>query len=905
MIRSDTSYQHHTQDRHPPPQTTHAQYYEPEPDYETVVEANARAVDRNTVAMAAAAVAVSRQSPVHVVTNRQSPSPAASRQSSSPAVSNRQSPAPEVHRHSPVASVSRASPAPPARSEVVTMQRSETTEVTTTVQTEVPSIRSIRESWQTKQGTKTVDETDRSVIKPQTPTSPVQEENSMSAFGNAIKMAAIAREKRQEEDKQKEEEKKKEKAVKKSTPPPPAPLKKPAAPPPPPPPGPPPAPPPPTSTPPSSQPPTVRKTQMPPHIQKSLEESRQREDANAAIFAAVARRRNIVENANMKDVADTIESKVQKSKKIQSTVYKSAGGKEVVSPNVKKPPTPPPKAGVVESSVSTTQVVKVEALKMEEKREEVQRPPEEIKSPSASTEPTNFTAMAERARLEYLQKKTGATLERKKKNDDTDEKTEDKDNANSTNKACAPSPMRQEQTRNGGSNGSPRGTSPGVQSPAVGDLATIIAQKAAARQKSYENNGNSNGSVGNGYQNSAALGVNTNSNNKNIVHTSLDSRHSVEIKGATIDSSNTEGSRGGTPTHTTPVSVSKRTQIFESQKVLLKKAPTNTGSKTVYRAEGSRSSESPTILPPPAFGDDSPPPMVPPPPVVSSGLDIIPNGHSRHGQETVGWVINSGRPSDSPSGLQAKLAQRNGSGGGGGAVAVGGQGNVSTMRLLSHEEMEVAPTVADVVEVDFIPPPPLFDSPEMNAIVNTPSQPHQHQQHEDAVSMVSSLSTLSTLSSNEQDGPGAASPHVHHRSSSYTINPEPELDAGAPPPPPGFDDILSPPTDIGGEGADFIPPPMGFDVAPPQDLPPATSLRQAIRRKAYQEKAIEAWTSADVCEWLESLQLGQLSGHFSKRAITGQQLMNMGRNELIAIGVTEVSDRMNIERAIKRAIMRR
>ena len=907
-----------------PPRT---QYYEPEPDYDTVYEANTRQQIRN--------------------------------QNQMPEVVNRQ------HQQS------------------VQEDRS-------FVETDVPSVHSIRESWKSKD---TSSDSKKVPSSPQ-PTSVNQEENVMSAFGNAIKVAAESREKRRME--QEDEEMR----IKAAPPPPPLPAAKRS--PPTPPPGPPPPPLPATS---ETPPLALKKSHVPPQVQKSFEENRQREDTHAAILAAVARRRNMVESADMVQVADSIETRVQRAKKLQSTVYKSDKGKEVTSPtsavkptpllstearteklnqSPKPPPrtptvtaatasvaaTPPKTKTTVESSVKTTEVVKSKAVEMEDKPEKMQRPPEEVKSPAGgavsspvpdtrvgpsqessiattevrSTDPTNFTAMAERARQEWLMKKSGQTLERKKKQeskpDETNEEEkkkeeDDADNNNVTKSKGRAPPIPVRQDHSGNRSGNNQRDSPSQST--VGDLASIIAQKALARQKSQEGtvdgkNGNANGSVGNGYQqqqlkstpgqNVAAIGVNTNGNNRNGSLVTR-SRHSVEIQGATIDSSNTEQQLDKSGR-----SVLARTQMFESQKTFSNispnTAPKPAGNRKMYRASELQT-DLPIVLPPPAFGDDMPPPMVPPPPPMEFGmdfkrsdLDIVTNGHSKNGHETVGWIINSNSPKVSQEyAILNKLSHRNGSR----AVDVD-SGDVSALEMVGHEEFEMQPSMAHIVEADFIPPPPLFDSAEMNAVVGFDSIPYSAtSHHEETASLVSSLSTLSTLSSNEQEV-AHSSPGQSYRSS-FASNAPPsgltQSDA-APPPPPGFDDFMSESAPIGYVDMttepehhyeeltsvnDFIPPPMGFDAAPPSDPQPVTSLRNVMKRNGFQEKPIESWSTSDVCEWLDSIQLGELKSNFARNNVTGRQLVQMGRNELISLGVTQVGDRMSIERAIKQAMMNR
>ena len=71
----------------------------------------------------------------------------------------------------------------------------------------------------------------------------------------------------------------------------------------------------------------------------------------------------------------------------------------------------------------------------------------------------------------------------------------------------------------------------------------------------------------------------------------------------------------------------------------------------------------------------------------------------------------------------------------------------------------------------------------------------------------------------------------------------------------------------------------------------------------FRRRPVATWSVSDVTQWLNSL---QMSGHcqsFMAHAVDGSRLMALGRAELIALGVSQVGQRMNLERAIKRAVI--
>ena len=202
------------------------------------------------------------------------------------------------------------------------------------------------------------------------------------------------------------------------------------------------------------------------------------------------------------------------------------------------------------------------------------------------------------------------------------------------------------------------------------------------------------------------------------------------------------------------------------------------------------------------------------------------------------------------------------------------------------------------MSVDIVPPPPVFES----------------SLHEDAVSTVSSVSTLSTLSSTDQDlsaHPDSIAPHLAGRYDVRAAMAADPIPIVPPPPPPEFDGSNSSPITTADE---FIPPPVEFNS------PVVTNLRSVLRETTNQSHSVsypaarskmststpsspvEAWSVQDVLTWLDSLDLAELRPAFSQNNINGQALMQLGRSELIRLGVVQPNQRMTIERAIKQAV---
>ena len=168
------------------------------------------------------------------------------------------------------------------------------------------------------------------------------------------------------------------------------------------------------------------------------------------------------------------------------------------------------------------------------------------------------------------------------------------------------------------------------------------------------------------------------------------------------------------------------------------------------------------------------------------------------------------------------------------------------------------------VHIDIIPPPSSFTA-------GSPASPAGGAPafgQDDSASLVSSVSSLSTLSS--EHGEGALD---NHRNIQDLIAP----------PPPSFGDANDPEA--------FVPP-------PPQFL--ELDANANLSKSSFTSRPVATWSCGDVCSWLDSLGLTQYRDTFANGKVTGKQLVNMGRNEFIALGVTQVGHRMNLERSVKK-----
>ncbi len=862
------------------------------------------------------------------------------------------------------------------------------------VEVHSPSVSSVRNTWAVRdaQNQPTATRSPR----PSVSRDSYKEEESMSEFSSAIKLAAIKRERKREESPQPSSPPRGRPSMQRQSSS--GSVHRPRQ-------APPPPPPPPIEPPKNPSPLIIRKTPVPEHLRKQRAEERKVDESHVALMAAIAKRRNIVENSDREKLAEDLDSKISKTKKIQSPViHKSEKSKvefnkaELVKHNEPEKPVVPFGPGMLRPSGSPRTVPRSEVSKVESKpvmpvapkveskpvkpvvKEEVKvviKPatpvvmsnttrqsqpitPAPVMPPTPTTPATpttpvgeeSLTAKAERARQQYLQKKADM-MDRRKASPSPHAyspippppstaapqpptKDEEKENKSKLPDNCSPRPSNNVTKNDNSHDGDHHG---------VANFASIIAQRATARQKSIErtvdNNGNQTGkqaSYSTVYKGQKTNGIPNGGTklsdgdaNSDALQKRLGGNERVQIKGATMDASHTE-TLPNTPVHkvTSPnepenKSVAAKMKMFESSLTFTPKVSSRSSHTTP---------DLPFDLPPPMFDSngqgDAPPPMVPPPPPPDfeynsrpTDLDII-NGHNSRGPETIGWVINSS-PSKSAHeyAIRNKLAHHNG---GLMEMHYSGSGDVAQVALVSPPQIDCLVEVEHELHVEFIPPPPIFDSEDTDILSSLPPGMDSGMTtvvQEDNASMVSSLSTLSTLSSNEHDcyhhdSSGYSSGRNRYTSSQQSTTGSQSDEAYsdmAPPPPPGFDDL-------GGEPhyeeldpvQEFIPPPMGFDIPPPMEFSTAptsadaqvTSLRHAMRsHRDFEIKPMTSWTQEDVSDWLDSLQLGQHRLTFMRNNVNGYMLSKMGRNELIALGVLQVGDRMSLERAIKRAQLNR
>lgn len=96
--------------------------------------------------------------------------------------------------------------------------------------------------------------------------------------------------------------------------------------------------------------------------------------------------------------------------------------------------------------------------------------------------------------------------------------------------------------------------------------------------------------------------------------------------------------------------------------------------------------------------------------------------------------------------------------------------------------------------------------------------------------------------------------------------------------------------------------PLALDLVLP---PPPPEFNDSPNRVGsdFRSRPVVTWSVTDVAQWLDGLQMGCHCNSFVAHSIDGRRLVELGRSELIALGVSQVGQRMNLERAIKRAVI--
>ena len=596
-----------------------------------------------------------------------------------------------------------------------------------------------------------------------------------------------------------------------------------------------------------SRPPQLK--QVPKEVVRETPENQSR----AALLAAVAKRRNIVDNSDMEGLAESIESRIHRSKKLQTTMYKSDQTKRQLST--------PDSPGKMAPLLSEDAVNKTESEgTMSRLQQKQQQPIGQVNdSPADSASDDNFKAMAEKRRQEWLQRKTAGangtpTSSPSRSTDGEEAKDKEEDDERVKARKPAPTPPSK--------HFKPTMRSMQEPPPSLGGLAHVIAQKAQRIQqgnnKSPERNNNSNDE----------RNANSGSN------------------GHTVTGMNSAGSQQ--PIHGSRL-------IYTSPN-----HQTEAGRQTRTDTSGMRECDAP---PPLVAGRHamgmSHNGTVTGPASHESGR-VWPNGDSG----TVGWLVNPSPVHENA--IREKLSRLHG---GAPREVAGDDARVSSVStLVMMHEQQCVPQVVDIspmVDVDFIPPPLSFDS-EPSSAAHTSARMIP----EDSVSTVSSLSTLSTISSTDHEThdfshfrPAVAPPAI--------VEVESELLALPPPPPPGFGD--SPSASVDDLQADFLPPPADFGESALSSAPAVTSLRNVLKAsaasphsvdmKSFRDKPLVSWTVTDVCDWLDSLHMSEHKQAFMRDQVNGQHLVHISRARLISLGVAQTIEQTRLEQAINRATL--
>lgn len=102
----------------------------------------------------------------------------------------------------------------------------------------------------------------------------------------------------------------------------------------------------------------------------------------------------------------------------------------------------------------------------------------------------------------------------------------------------------------------------------------------------------------------------------------------------------------------------------------------------------------------------------------------------------------------------------------------------------------------------------------------------------------------------------------------------------------------------------LLPPPPEFDdsfavPAPSCSTVPASRAYNSARDSVT---SVDGWSVDEVCNWLDAVSLSKHCASFRLGNINGASLRTLGRSEFISLGLTDVHDRMEFERALRKLL---
>lgn len=97
---------------------------------------------------------------------------------------------------------------------------------------------------------------------------------------------------------------------------------------------------------------------------------------------------------------------------------------------------------------------------------------------------------------------------------------------------------------------------------------------------------------------------------------------------------------------------------------------------------------------------------------------------------------------------------------------------------------------------------------------------------------------------------------------------------------------------------------LKFDTPTSSLLSSVNGPRLKTIQKEFRNKPLQQWSGKDVSDWLESLFMPEYKTNFTEAGITGTTLATLDSDDLSELGVKRVGHRLNIERSLKRYLMK-
>ena len=100
----------------------------------------------------------------------------------------------------------------------------------------------------------------------------------------------------------------------------------------------------------------------------------------------------------------------------------------------------------------------------------------------------------------------------------------------------------------------------------------------------------------------------------------------------------------------------------------------------------------------------------------------------------------------------------------------------------------------------------------------------------------------------------------------------------------------------------LLPPPPEFDDSVTVPAPSSFTMSACHSDAVGANSGVGDWSVDEVCNWLDTVDLCKHCASFRVENVNGARLRTLERSELIELGLTDVHDRMQFERALRKVL---